>query len=210
MANSTNLYQKLHEQSAQFGARKNAGGLTHNMAIAVTALAKKNIYTILDYGTGKGNFVHGLRSSLGDKYIVDGYDPSVKEWSNKPNRKYDITTCIDVLEHLEHFSVDEVLNDICTKTNKFCFLLIDLQPAVQYLENGRNAHTLLAPHDWWASKVSNYFPYTINFPIYHQKGFTQKYIITGSRQPKSMNEMMLFVNKLDICSVMMRNPRAKK
>ena len=209
MENSTNLYQKLHKDNNSFGARKNAGGLTHNMGSSIKALYKQNVRSILDYGTGKGNFVLSLRESLGDQYVIDGYDPAVKEWSNKPTGKYDIVTCIDVLEHLEHDTIDEIIFEIQEKTNLFSFLLIDLQPAVQYLANGRNAHTLLAPHDWWQSKISRYFPYNISFPIYHKVGYIQKYIMIGSCSPKSMNPMMLFANKLDIFNVMMSNPRSK-
>ena len=32
---------------------------------------------------------------------VDGYDPAVEEWSLRPENKYDIITCLDVLEHIE-------------------------------------------------------------------------------------------------------------
>ena len=209
MENSTNLYQKLHKDSDKFGARKNAGGLTDNMESAIKALSKQNVKSILDYGTGKGNFVQSLRKTLGSQYVIDGYDPAVKEWSKKATGKYDIVTCIDVLEHLEYDTIDKILCEIRDSTKLFSFLLIDLQPAVQYLANGRNAHTLLAPHDWWQAKISRYFPYNISFPIYHQGGYIQKQIVIGSFLPTSMNPMMLFANKLDIFNVMMSNPRSK-
>ena len=166
--------------------------------------------SILDFGTGKGNLVKTLRQQLDtSRYKVDGYDPAVGEWEERPNDKYDIVTCIDVLEHLERHNIDQFLADLKRYVNKFCFLLIDLQPAVQYLSNGRNAHTLLAPLDWWSSKISQHFPATVAFPIMNRGGYVQKYIITATNKPKHISEMMIFTDTLDIFERSMVNPIKK-
>ena len=203
--NNTNAYKQIHAENPVFGSRYDAGGLTSKIDIAIKSVSKNNIYSILDYGTGKGALVNHLRNTLDEKYLIDGYDPAVEEWIEKPQKQYKLVTCIDVLEHLEPSSIDAVLNEIKTITEGFCFLLIDLQPAVQYLQNGRNAHTLLAPYDWWAAKLSNYFPYNISFPIYNSLGFIQKYIFTGTRFPANVIPAMTFTANLRIFDSSMSN-----
>ena len=54
-------------------------------------------------------------------------------------------------------SIDAVL-DVANLTKNFCYLVIDLQPTVKTLPDGRNAHILLAPCDWWITRVSQIFP----------------------------------------------------
>ena len=193
MSESKKLYEELHKRDSSFGSRGDAGGVTKNIKQAIESLKKANVKSILDYGTGKGGLVHSLRNSLPPGYIVDGYDPSVEEWKNKPQQKYDLVTCLDVIEHLDIANIDEFLISVKNVTQHFCFLLIDLQPAVQILSNGRNAHTLLAPHDWWSSKIAAHFYTTINMPIFNKGGFIQKYIITASNSNRYLPEMMLLL-----------------
>ena len=206
----TNAYKEIHDKNPGFGSRYDAGGLTSNIGIAIKSVSENNINSMLDYGTGKGALVDHLKKTLGEKYLIDGYDPAVDAWSKKPERRYNLVTCIDVLEHLEPNSIDNVLNEIKRITEGFCFLLIDLQPAVQYLQNGRNAHTLLAPYDWWAGKLSNYFPYNVSFPIYNRGGFIQKYIFTGTCFPSKMLPALTFTTNLKIFESAMANKIKKK
>ena len=210
MTENVSLYKDLHARDPKFGGRGDAGGLTSNLSKAILKLEGFETKSVLDFGTGKGNLVKSLRQQLDtSKYRIDGYDPAVQEWDQKPNERYDIVTCIDVLEHLERSNIDQFLADLKKYVEKFCFLLIDLQPAVQHLSNGRNAHTLLAPLDWWSSKISQYFPATIGFPIMHQGGYVQKYIVTATNKPKYISEMMIFTNSLNIFERSMVNPIRK-
>jgi len=170
---------------------------------------KFTIQTFLDYGCGKNGLISLLKGCR-DFSSIDfrSYDPAVAEYADKPTGSFDIVTCIDVLEHLEYHSIDNFLKDLKKYTKHFCFLLIDLQPAVAHLSNGRNAHTLLAPHDWWAAKVAQHFDTTLNFPINHKGGFMQKYIITASQNTQAMTAMMTFTHKLNIFNAIMSNPKA--
>ena len=211
MTENVSLYKDLHERDPKFGGRGDAGGLTSNLTKAINKLEGFGIKSVLDFGTGKGNLVKTLRLELDtSKYRIDGYDPAVSEWDKKPNGRYDIVTCIDVLEHLERHNIDRFLADLKQHVERFCFLLIDLQPAVQQLSNGRNAHTLLAPIDWWSSKITQYFPATIGFPIMHKGGYVQKYIVTATNKPKHIPEMMIFTNSLNIFERAMVNPVRKR
>lgn len=55
--------------------------------------------SILDYGCGNGVFVDFLMQK-GFKQ-VDGYDPFVSEFKQKPEKKYAVVVLNDVLEHVE-------------------------------------------------------------------------------------------------------------
>ena len=150
------LNRALHESDETFGSRPDAGGLTSNLVPAISLMHKLGMCrSILDYGTGKGRLVKHLRSKLPNNILVNGFDPAVDRWLQKPSHSFDILTCLDVLEHVEPESIDAVFSDIKALTNNFCFLIIDLQPAIKRLSDGRNAHVLLAPCDWWISRVSH-------------------------------------------------------
>ena len=140
------LNKSLHGYDQSFGNRRDGSGFASLLPKALDRLHCQGMCdSLLDYGTGKGQLVERLRDEITNSIIIDGYDPAVEEWNNPPKRSYDIVTCLDVLEHVERNSLDAVLSDIASKTNKFCYLVIDLQPAVKTLRDGRNAHILLAP-----------------------------------------------------------------
>ena len=71
-------------------------------------------------------------------------------------------------------SIDAVLADIKHLTNKFCYLVIDLQPAVKKLADGRNAHILLAPQDWWVMKLSQLFLALVHFRYITKQDYLKK------------------------------------
>ncbi len=56
-------------------------------------------HLILDYGCGSGLFVDLLKQS-GYKFAF-GFDPYVKEFSQRPNRKFDFIILNDVIEHVD-------------------------------------------------------------------------------------------------------------
>ena len=160
------LNKALHSKSNQFGNRADGAGLAGNLSAALHRMHELGICnSVLDYGTGKGKLVHRLRQELPKAIQVNGYDPAVEVWESKPSNAVDILTCLDVLEHIEMSSIDAVLRDIKELTNKFCYLVIDLQPAVKKLDDGRNAHILLAPPEWWVIRIAQIFPCQASFPV---------------------------------------------
>ena len=116
---------------------------------------------------------------------VDGYDPAVKKWSSNLT-PCDILLCLDVLEHVEVNTINSVIEDISSMTRHFCYIVIDLQPAVKKLSNGRNAHILLAPVDWWVSRFSQTFACLTTFSLPHENGGLQKLAIAASHDPKCL------------------------
>tara|TARA_B100000674_G_scaffold186800_1_gene151738 strand:- start:2654 stop:3328 length:675 start_codon:yes stop_codon:yes gene_type:complete len=192
------LNATLH-QDDRYGNRDKAAGLATKLPKALDRMHElKFCSSFLDYGTGKGKLLQYIRSSITHPIALKGYDPAVEQYSSKPNETFDIVTCLDVLEHIELDTIDNVITDIKNYTNNFCYLVIDLQPAVKTLADGRNAHILLAPPDWWHNKISQHFKAFTTFPLYHQSGDIQKIAVLATNNFKSIKAMHGFAIKLDI------------
>src|SRR5262249_17383902 len=62
----------------------------------------------------------------------------------------DLVACTDVLEHIEPECIGAVLDDIASLVRHLVFLVIATQPAKKTLADGRNAHLIQEPVQWWA------------------------------------------------------------
>ena len=198
------LNRSLHESDPAFGNRDSAAGVASRLPLALLRMHESNVCSsVLDYGTGKGLLVERLRRELPNTIEVTGYDPAVERWSLRPEVPHDIVTCLDVLEHIEIGTIDGVLKDIESLTKSFCYVVVDLQPAVKRLADGRNAHVLLAPPDWWISRFSQVFPCIATFPIKHHCGVDQKIVLVGTRKNNLLPQMYSFLNKLNVYQLVM-------
>jgi|TARA_B100000674_G_scaffold499200_1_gene542743 hypothetical protein len=173
------LNQELHAERPDFGSR---GGVGNASMIQIVGRYNEIgvINSVLDYGTGKGAFPKSLKEKQ-PKLTVGAYDPAVEKFSKKPKSTFDLVTSFDVLEHVERSSVQAVLEEISSLTNKVVYLQIDLQPAVKRLSSGRNAHIMLAPPDWWLSQIGSVFPVLGSYPIMHASGTVQKIAVVAAK-----------------------------
>ena len=120
-----------------------------------------SINNFLDYGCGKNGLINLLKKYEHFRSIdFTGYDPAVDQYSVKPNKSFDIVTCIDVLEHVSRQEIPKTLLEIDELTRGFFFFAIDLIPAKKTLADNRNAHITLAPTDWWCQQITTQFSYT--------------------------------------------------
>jgi len=188
------LNKELHESRPDFGSRGGAGN--QGVIKAISRYKKLGVInSVLDYGTGKGSFPKSLKKSI-PELKVGAYDPAIEKFNKKPEKKFDLVTCFDVLEHVERNSVSAVLEEIKSMCNKICFLQIDLQPAVKRLSSGRNAHIMLAPPDWWIAQVASIYSVQGSYPIYHQTGDIQKVAIVAATKPCYSNITWSMLMKL--------------
>lgn len=193
------LNAALHQQDDNYGNRANGAGLATRLPAALRRMHELGLCnSVLDYGTGKGALVQRLRAELPATVQVHGYDPAISAYAAKPHGSVDILTCLDVLEHIEMSSIDAVLRDIHALTREFCYLVIDLQPAVKNLADGRNAHILLAPPEWWISRVAQLFPCQASFPVMHSAGVPQKLVIAACHRPQVLPLLYGFLIKLKL------------
>jgi hypothetical protein len=119
-------------------------------------IEQMNATELLDYGAGKGRLGQTLKDLVSPMPKVRHYDPAVPEWSAPP-KPCQLVACIDVLEHIEPNLLDNVLDDLQRVTAAVGVLTVATAPASRTLPDGRNAHLILQPHQWWLAKILDRF-----------------------------------------------------
>lgn len=113
--------------------------------------------SILDYGSGKSDFLNTLNSSFPDHgFEVNQYEPGRPEFAADPKAS-DMTVCVDVLEHIEPEKLDAVLKHIYDKTGKIFYFKVCLVPSHSFFEDGRNLHLIVEPKEFWLDKLSEMY-----------------------------------------------------
>lgn len=135
------LNAEMHEDKGHYGTSGHKYA-DHILQLAAGVKAE----TVLDYGCGKAT----LANSLPQLNIIN-YDPCIEQYNIKPEPA-DVVVCSDVMEHIEPEHVEEVIHDLIRLTKKALFLLISTQPAIKTLPDGRNAHLIIKPAEWWLTK----------------------------------------------------------
>lgn len=114
---------------------------------------------LLDYGSSK---LCNLAKTINEGRLVDHaftyipYDPAVERFSERPEPT-EMVACIDVLEHIEPDLLDNVLNDLERVTEVVGFFSVHCGPASKVLQDGRNAHLIQKPPEWWLPKIIERF-----------------------------------------------------
>ncbi len=140
-SNYRELNKQLHEERADYGT----SGKRY-VPVVERLMAKYATRDVLDYGCGKRT----LEKALG--FAISNYDPCIAGL-DAPPAPHDIVVSTDVLEHIEPECLDEVLADIRRCTRRAAYLVIATRPAVKILPDGRNAHLILQPHEWWKERL---------------------------------------------------------
>ena len=142
----TDQYRKLNEDLHA----SNAGYGYRHLDTVMMLMKEFGTQDILDYGCGKST----LAINLG--FPIKQYDPAIPKYAALPEAA-DIVTCTDVLEHIEPYYIDEVLNHLQSLTRKVCFASIATGPAKKVLADGRNAHLIQKPAKWWLDRILDRF-----------------------------------------------------
>lgn len=121
---------------------------------------------LLDYGCGhRLSLRETLKPTRAIRY--QAYDPAVPEYSGEPEPS-EMVVCIDVLEHIEPELLDNVLDHLESLTKRVLFATIATGPAGKNLPDGRNAHLIQKPSEWWIPKFVERF----KLQGYHSRGHT--------------------------------------
>ena len=105
---------------------------------------------LLDYGSGRGNLMAFLQAD--HKVRIQCYDPALPEFAADPV-PMQMCVAIDVLEHIEPECLDAVLDDLVRCTGVVGLFTICSRPAEKELTDGRNAHLIQEPLEWWLPKL---------------------------------------------------------
>lgn len=105
--------------------------------------------SVLDYGAGAGSLGRALRR-LG--MACADYDPCVASMAAAPQHAR-LVVCTDVLEHIEPECIRAVLAHLAELCDGHLFTVISRVDAGKTLSDGRNAHILLRPWEWWEAEM---------------------------------------------------------
>ena len=72
-----------------------------------------------------------------------------------------------------------------------------------HLSDGRNAHILLAPKDWWVHKFNVRFASVLSFPLRHKSNHDQKIVILATNDSSFISPMITFAKILNIFGMKM-------
>jgi hypothetical protein len=105
---------------------------------------------LLDYGAGKGRLAQNL--DVDHPMSVQHYDPAIPGWDDAAE-PCEMVACIDVLEHIEPSLLDNVLDDMQRVLQRIGLFTISTVFAEKTLPDGRNAHLIVRPLEWWLPKI---------------------------------------------------------
>jgi hypothetical protein len=110
---------------------------------------------VLDYGCAKNcNLMKTINEGrlVTHQFRYQPYDPAIERFADPPVPA-EMVCCIDVLEHIEPELLDNVLNDLERLTEAVGFFSVHCGPAAKVLQDGRNAHLIQMPPEWWLPKI---------------------------------------------------------
>lgn len=109
--------------------------------------------SVLDYGCGQGSLAVAVRQAKVPGLRVSEYDPAIPDKSGQPTFA-DLIVCTDVLEHVEPEKIQAVLRHLRLLARRGVFVVVSLVETAKLLTDGRQAHILLRPADWWREQVA--------------------------------------------------------
>jgi len=146
------IQSELHESVKDTGI--NYGGAAKGYAPLVAQVIDRiEAQHVLDYGCGSAlalpRFLKGL---IKHRFTYQAYDPCVPKYASPPVPA-ELVVCIDVLEHIEEDCIDSVLDHLQEMTEAVGLFTIATGPAIKVLSDGRNAHILQRPPEWWLPRI---------------------------------------------------------
>lgn len=146
------ITEEYREMNKQLHAeRQDYGAFGSKWAGHVRELAEAlKTSDVLDYGCGKGTLALNL------PWPIRQYDPAVPAFADRPEPA-DLVVCTDVLEHIEIECLDALLDDLRRVTLKVLVSAVATRPAKKKLPDGRNAHLIIQPIEWWLPKLMQRF-----------------------------------------------------
>lgn len=149
MGKYTELYKQIHK-------KKKYGISGDRLVPELRKLIPTGCKSLLDYGAGQSNTAALLGKELSIPTLY-AYDACVEGRNVKPEGRFDVVICTDVLEHIPEDELDELLQDIGEYSDKAIFV-VSLVKAGEILPNGENAHCTVKPESWWIEKIKDVFP----------------------------------------------------
>jgi len=135
------LNAQLHRDRADYGKHSSRWA-----PIVMSFCSQLETNDVLDYGCGKAEL------NLHLPFEIKMFDPALEKYIEPP-APADIVVCTDVMEHVEPEFTETVLDDLSRLTKRLCILNVATRPAIKELADGRNAHLVVEPVEWWMPKI---------------------------------------------------------
>lgn len=141
-------------EQARLHATTNYGTASIQYAPLVAQIIERlEVHHLLDYGCGRQmNLLKHMKPAISHQLKYQAYDPGVEALADPPIPA-EMVACIDVLEHIEPEYLDDVLDDLKRLTEVVALVTIHTGPAKKTLSDGRNAHLIQQPLEWWLPKL---------------------------------------------------------
>lgn len=140
---------QLHEENDSYGA----ASVSYAPIVSVYC-NRLDITSLLDFGCGKGRLFEALK--VDHRMTLQAYDPAVPRFREPPIPSQ-MVTCIDVLEHIEPDRLEDVLDELQRLTLEVGIFSVCTVAAMKTLPDGRNAHLIQQPMEWWLPKFWSRF-----------------------------------------------------
>jgi FkbM family methyltransferase len=152
----TLITESYRREQAALHAKGNYGVTGAQFGPLVRALlGATQARSLLDYGCGsKRSLLTTLKLPQGVEY--EGYDPAVPDFAANP-LPAELVSCIDVLEHIEPNLLGDVLAHLASLCDPYGFFTVHTGPAAKVLSDGRNAHLIQQPREWWLQRLRDHF-----------------------------------------------------
>lgn len=142
------LQKELHARP------KGYGGKGDKWAAGVRDLVERfDAWSVLDYGCGQGSLKKALLPMCPPGVRVAEYDPAIPGKDGYVEFA-DLVVCTDVLEHVEPDKLPRVLSHLKMLARKAVFVVVATRPSNKTMADGRNAHLIVEPAEWWAERMT--------------------------------------------------------
>lgn len=154
---SPEYLDQLHKMRAANHRPNWGNGGQKHVEPLLRIIEEYNPKSVLDYGCGHWTILSVLSLKLGTKIPkLGGYDPGIPSRATLPEPA-DLVFSTDVLEHIEPDKLESVLDHIRTLTLRVAYLNVHTSKATAILPDGRNAHLIQQPREWWQAKFESRF-----------------------------------------------------
>lgn len=146
-------YLKAYREMAAGGKQFRGLSLLSNAERIGKFIRETGADTVLDYGSGAGDAYrspHKVHHTWGIKRPnVALYDPSFEQYAKKPDRRFDVVICSDVLEHIPEPDVNRFIADLFNHAKLGVWASVCTRPAKKCFPDGTNLHCTIKPYQWW-------------------------------------------------------------
>jgi hypothetical protein len=128
---------------------------THGHEAVAQLCRSLEIQSLTDVGAGRARLGEALNKIHGLHIDYRPVDAAFPEYGHATPA--DLVTCIEVLEHIEPDSINQMLTFLGDLVTRYGYFTIATGPHGRKLTDGRDAHLIQEPVSWWLPRLSQMF-----------------------------------------------------